>query len=103
MSGCISWLQTGYMVTCHRAYRLSGYISSCVHGEGRSSSDRQFIYVNRRPCDMTKVIRVVNDVYHAYNRQQYPCLVLDISLDKGMLPCDVITHRVSFSVACPSQ
>jgi len=34
---------------------LSGYISSCVHGEGRSAADRQFMFVNKRPCDNSKV------------------------------------------------
>ena len=33
-----------------------GYISKAAHGEGRSSSDRQFFYVNSRPCIQPKVI-----------------------------------------------
>jgi DNA mismatch repair protein PMS2 len=32
-----------------------GYISKCSHGEGRSSSDRQFFYINSRPCAQVKV------------------------------------------------
>ena len=32
---------------------------------------------------MFQVSRIVNEVYHMYNRQQYPFVVLDISLDKG--------------------
>jgi DNA mismatch repair protein PMS2 len=32
-----------------------GYVSKIAHGEGRSSSDRQFFYVNSRPCTQTKV------------------------------------------------
>lgn len=34
---------------------LSGYVSSCVHGEGRNAADRQFLFVNKRPCDNSKV------------------------------------------------
>ena len=34
-----------------------GYISKCAHGEGRSSSDRQFFYVNSRPCIQPKVLQ----------------------------------------------
>ena len=64
-------------------YRLTGHVSSCVHGEGRSSGDRQFVYVNKRPCDLPKVSRVVNEVYHMFNRHQYPFLVLDVSLNKS--------------------
>lgn len=36
-------------------FRLSGYVSSCEFGQGRSASDRQFIYVNRRAVDLPKV------------------------------------------------
>jgi DNA mismatch repair protein PMS2 len=36
-------------------FRLSGYISRCNHGYGRSSTDRQFFFINKRPCDHSKV------------------------------------------------
>lgn len=36
-------------------FKLEGYISSCEYGCGRSSTDRQFCYINSRPCDVTKV------------------------------------------------
>jgi DNA mismatch repair protein PMS2 len=32
-----------------------GYVSKIAHGEGRSSTDRQFFYVNSRPCVQSKV------------------------------------------------
>jgi len=34
---------------------VSGFVSSCVHGEGRSAADRQFLFINGRPCDNAKV------------------------------------------------
>lgn len=36
-------------------FKLEGYISSCAHGSGRSSKDRQYFYVNSRPCDPKNV------------------------------------------------
>lgn len=36
-------------------FKLEGYISSCSHGSGRSSKDRQYFYVNSRPCDPKNV------------------------------------------------
>lgn len=36
-------------------FRLEGFISNCTHGLGRSSKDRQFLYVNNRPCDLKNV------------------------------------------------
>ena len=62
---------------------ISGYVSRAQHGDGRCSSDRQFYFVNQRPCDLVKVSRVVNEVYHMFNRHQYPFVVLDISSERG--------------------
>ena len=44
------------------AVRLAGWLSSCVHGEGRSAADRQFYYINSRPCDPARISKVVNEV-----------------------------------------
>lgn len=38
--------------------RLEGYISNSNHGEGRSSTDRQFFFINGRPCDLPKVLQI---------------------------------------------
>lgn len=45
-------------------FQLEGFISSCAHGQGRSSTDRQFYYINNRPCDPSKVIRVKTKHHH---------------------------------------
>ena len=66
-------------------FKISGYISKPDHGMGRSSNDRQFFYINKRPCDLSKVSRVINEMYHVYNRHQYPFIMLDISLSRGKL------------------
>jgi hypothetical protein len=41
--------------------RLTGWLSSCVHGEGRAAADRQFYYINSRPCDPARISKVVNE------------------------------------------
>ena len=66
-----------------RIFKISGYISRVVNGCGRSSPDRQFFFINRRPCDIAKVARLVNEVYHMFNRHQYPFVVLDVSMNSG--------------------
>lgn len=37
-------------------FDLDGYISSCDHNGGRSSKDRQFYFINSRPCEPLKVL-----------------------------------------------
>ncbi|XP_073812617.1 mismatch repair endonuclease PMS2 [Musca autumnalis] len=70
---------------------LEGYISSCSHGSGRSSKDRQFFYVNSRPCDPKNISKVVNECYHRFNPHQFPFVYLNIitnreSVDVNLTP-----------------
>ena len=54
------------------------YTSSCEHSMGRSAPDRQFFYVNGRPCHLAKVSKLINNVYHKYNNKQYPFVYLNL-------------------------
>ena len=64
-----------------KMYTLTGLISTCEHGKGRATSDRQFFYINKRPCDMPKVSKLVNEVYHQFNRHEYPFIYLNVQSD----------------------
>ncbi|XP_039735717.1 mismatch repair endonuclease PMS2 isoform X2 [Pteropus medius] len=77
----------------HNLFCISGFISHCTHGVGRSSTDRQFFFINRRPCDPAKVSRLVNEVYHTYNRHQYPFVVLNISVDSECVDINVTPDK----------
>ncbi len=57
---------------------LSGFVSVCQHGKGRSRPDRQYFFVNNRPCDLVKGSKAVNEIYHQYNKHQYPFVMLKI-------------------------
>ncbi|XP_035979480.2 mismatch repair endonuclease PMS2 isoform X2 [Halichoerus grypus] len=74
-------------------FHISGFISHCAHGVGRSSTDRQFFFINGRPCDPAKVSRLVNEVYHMYNRHQYPFVVLNISVDSECVDINVTPDK----------
>ncbi|XP_025087278.1 mismatch repair endonuclease PMS2-like isoform X2 [Pomacea canaliculata] len=77
--------------TCN--LRIEGFISKCEHGQGRSSADRQYVFINKRPCDAHKVLRVVNEVYHSYNRHQYPFVVLLIFMSSGSVDVNVTPDK----------
>lgn len=54
-------------------FKLEGYVSSCNHGAGRSSKDRQYFYINSRPCD-PKSVRFSNNStpkYHSFLNFRY--------------------------------
>uniref|UniRef100_A0A8C5PRS4 PMS1 homolog 2, mismatch repair system component n=1 Tax=Leptobrachium leishanense TaxID=445787 RepID=A0A8C5PRS4_9ANUR len=77
----------------HDFYSITGYISRCDHGVGRSSTDRQFFFINQRPCDPAKVSKVVNEVYHMYNRHQYPFVVLNICVNSECVDINVTPDK----------
>lgn len=66
----------------HR-FKFEGYISSCSHGSGRSSRDRQFIFINGRPCEPKQVIKIINDTYHRFNVQQSPFVALNLIMERS--------------------
>uniref|UniRef100_A0A8D8JK48 Mismatch repair endonuclease PMS2 n=1 Tax=Culex pipiens TaxID=7175 RepID=A0A8D8JK48_CULPI len=64
-------------------YTIEGYISSCAHGSGRSARDRQFFFVNSRPCEPKQIIKLVNETYHKYNASHVPFVFLNLKMDRA--------------------
>ncbi|KAJ8938444.1 hypothetical protein NQ314_011480 [Rhamnusium bicolor] len=60
-------------------FSLEFLISSVVHGSGRSTTDRQFYFVNSRPCELSRLIKLVNEVYKQFNCGQYPFVFLNVT------------------------
>ncbi|KFP70277.1 Mismatch repair endonuclease PMS2, partial [Acanthisitta chloris] len=79
--------------TPQNLYRITGFISRCDHGVGRSTTDRQFFFINQRPCDPAKVVKIVNEVYHFYNKHQYPFVVLNIGVDSECVDINVTPDK----------
>ncbi|XP_054011244.1 mismatch repair endonuclease PMS2 [Hylaeus anthracinus] len=69
------------------------YISSCDHDVGRSAPDRQFFYVNSRPCDLVKINKLINHTYHKYNNKQYPFVFLNLKLNKQSADINVTPDK----------
>uniref|UniRef100_A0AAR2JYQ6 Mismatch repair endonuclease PMS2 n=1 Tax=Pygocentrus nattereri TaxID=42514 RepID=A0AAR2JYQ6_PYGNA len=78
-------------------YGLTGLFSkydlSADHGVGRSATDRQFFFINKRPCDPSKVSKLVNEVYHMFNRHQYPFVALNISVASECVDVNVTPDK----------
>jgi DNA mismatch repair ATPase MutL len=50
------------LTTLGTQYSISGFISRVGDGVGRSDNDRQFVFCNGRPVDLSKFTRVLNEV-----------------------------------------
>nr|WJN24954.1 mismatch repair protein [Pseudozyma thailandica] len=59
---------------------VAGLISKPTYGNGRTSSDRQFFYINGRPWEAGRVSRAFNEVYKSFNSNYYPFVVADFRL-----------------------
>ncbi len=75
------------------AFEIDGFISTCRHGQGRSKPDRQFFFVNGRPCDSAKGTKSLNEVYHVYNRHQYPFAIVMIKLTDGVIDVNLTPDK----------
>ncbi|KAM4624603.1 mismatch repair endonuclease PMS2 [Polymixia lowei] len=74
-------------------FTISGFVSRGDHGLGRSATDRQFFFINNRPCDPSKVTKLVNEVYHMYNRHQYPFVALNIAVASECVDVNVTPDK----------
>jgi DNA mismatch repair protein PMS2 len=75
-------------------FKLNGYISNCSHGVGRSAPDRQYFYINKRPCDNSRVAKIINETFHEFNRTQYPMFVLNVNLDSRNVDVNVTPDKL---------
>ncbi|KAJ8670796.1 hypothetical protein QAD02_002055 [Eretmocerus hayati] len=69
------------------------HASTSSHTLGRSTPDRQFFYVNGRPCDPAKISKLINHIYHKYNNKQYPFVFLNIKLKKNCTDINVTPDK----------
>ncbi|XP_068940994.1 mismatch repair endonuclease PMS2 isoform X2 [Petaurus breviceps papuanus] len=82
-----------YNDALHNLFSISGFVSCSDHGVGRSTTERQFFFINQRPCDPAKISRLVNEVYHLYNRHQYPFVVFNISVNSECVDINVTPDK----------
>ncbi|KAK0540296.1 ATP-binding mismatch repair protein [Tilletia horrida] len=63
-----------------QSVEVVGAMSKLLPTCGRTSADRQFIYINGRPWDTTKFVRIFNEVYRSNNIDRYPMVIANFIL-----------------------
>lgn len=69
------------------------HISSVMHGSGRSAADRQFYYINSRPCEPQKLAKLVNETYRSFNNNQYPFVYLNVKVLSSLVDVNVTPDK----------
>lgn len=67
--------------TASKDVTVQGHISRPVFGEGRQTPDRQFFFVNSRPCGLPQVAKAFNEVYKSFNVSQSPFIFANLMMD----------------------
>uniref|UniRef100_T1J2S4 DNA mismatch repair protein S5 domain-containing protein n=1 Tax=Strigamia maritima TaxID=126957 RepID=T1J2S4_STRMM len=73
--------------------RFEAFVSSCQHESGRNQCGREFYYVNGQPFDAPKFVKVVSEAYHAYNKNRYPLVVLNLVYDRKSVEVNVTPDK----------
>ncbi|KAL1305496.1 hypothetical protein AAFC00_002371 [Neodothiora populina] len=60
---------------------VQGHVSRPVFGEGRQAPDRQFFFVNSRPCGLPQVAKAFNEAYKSFNVSQSPFIFANLVMD----------------------
>ncbi len=76
-----------------KRFTIDGWISSCHHGSGRSSKDRQYIYINSRPCEPKKISKIINEMYNRYNSNQSPFVYLNIIVQRSDVDVNITPDK----------
>ena len=82
---------------------ITGYVSRATGDSGRGSSDRQFISINRRPCDHPKLVKAANETFRSYVKNRYPVLILDVTLPKNSVDVNITPDKRSIFTLCESN
>jgi len=85
-----SLLVLGHSTTTNIA---EAWVSKPGGGIGRSTSERQFVFINQRPVDMPKVTRLFNEVWRQYEMKQKPAFVLNFVLPPASYDINIAPNK----------
>ncbi|RWS09943.1 mismatch repair endonuclease PMS2-like isoform X2 [Dinothrombium tinctorium] len=74
-------------------FHITGFISKCDSGCGRTSSDRQFYFMNDRPFESTALKRIVNEIFSSISKDQYPFVLLKIKVSKEKVDINITPDK----------
>jgi DNA mismatch repair protein PMS2 len=75
------------------SFKIEGLISKSSFGYGRSIHDRQFWFVNKRPVNLNKFSKIVNEVYKSFNHLEFPCFILNFDINPDFLDLNVTPDK----------
>ncbi|KAJ2809639.1 ATP-binding mismatch repair protein [Coemansia furcata] len=86
----------------HRAENVSleGHVSRPEGGRG--GSDKQYFFVNGRPCDLPKAKKLINELFRAYCPNRYPVFAIAVSVE-GSVDVNLTPDKREVMIRCEEQ
>ncbi|KAJ2061651.1 ATP-binding mismatch repair protein [Coemansia sp. S2] len=78
-------------------FSLEGHVSRPEGGRG--GSDKQYFFVNGRPCDLPRPKRLVNEVFRGYCPNRYPVFAIAIVV-KGSVDVNLTPDKREILIRC---
>ncbi|KAJ2636390.1 ATP-binding mismatch repair protein [Coemansia sp. RSA 1286] len=73
--------------------KIDGYISNTLPEAGRSGSDKQYFFVNGRPCDFPNAKKLVNELFRSHCPTKYPVFAIDISINAATIDVNLTPDK----------
>lgn len=73
--------------------KVNGLLSSSSIGDGRLTKDRQYIFINKRPVDFKRILKLVNETYKKFNYLQVPVIVLNFEIHEHLIDINVTPDK----------
>lgn len=73
--------------------KIEGLLSNSSFGNGRSSKDRQLIYINGRPVEWKSLLKLANETYKKFNYLQFPVVIMNFTIDTAYLDVNVTPDK----------
>ncbi|KAH7624931.1 hypothetical protein Ndes2526B_g00302 [Nannochloris sp. 'desiccata'] len=77
--------------------RIVGLVSKATSGTGRAAGDRQFFFINGRPIDMPKAVKVLNESFRSLSSPaaaaSRPMAILDFQLPRDSYDVNVTPDK----------
>ncbi|KAJ2845262.1 ATP-binding mismatch repair protein, partial [Coemansia brasiliensis] len=83
--------------------QIEGHMSKPLAEAGRSGSDKQFFFVNGRPCDFPKAKRLINEIYRSSIPTKYPVCAVFISINSSTIDVNLTPDKRSILLRYETQ
>ncbi|KAJ2765438.1 ATP-binding mismatch repair protein [Coemansia nantahalensis] len=75
------------------AMAIAGHVSRPLPDAGRAAADKQYFFVNGRPCDFPRAKRLVNELYRAHCPTRFPVFAIAITVDAASIDVNLTPDK----------